>query len=131
LPHEFLLDRNLGTRIVPEALRGAGWSVRTLADVYGEAPGQHTQDEEWLAYAGLHKLRVLMLDKKIRYHQLELDALVRHRVIAFCLTSGNLDGPTQARRFLDNESRIMRLSDESGPAMHMISSAGMRRLNLD
>ena len=130
MPPDFLLDRNLGTRIVPEALRGAGWSVRTLADVYGEIPGQHTQDEEWLAYAGRNELRVLMLDKKIRYHKLELEALVRHGVIAFCLTSGSLDGPTQAQRFLDNELKIMKVSDEPGPSMHMISSNAMRRLEL-
>lgn len=131
MPHEFLLDRNLGTRIVPEALRGAGWNVRTLADIYGETEGQHVRDEEWLEYAGRQELRVLMLDKRIRYRAIELDALVRHKVVAFCLTSGSLDGATQAQRFLDHQPRIMRVCGQGCPSMHMISSAGMRRLDLD
>ena len=130
MPPKFLVDRNLGTRIVPEALRGAGWSVVTLSDIYGEAGGQRTADDTWLEFAGRNSLVVLMLDKKIQYRQLERNALVRSGVVAFCLTSGNLDGPTQAQRFLDSETEILRIASLPGPSLHMISKASMRRVSL-
>ena len=130
MPPKFLVDRNLGTRIVPEGLRGAGWNVRTLADIYGGTKGQQVRDEEWLEFAGRQEFRVLMLDKRIRYRAIELDALVRHKVVAFCLTSGSLDGATQAQRFLDSETAILRIASLPGPSLHMISKASMGRVNL-
>jgi len=130
LPPEFLLDRNLGTKIVPGLLRDAGWSVVTLADIYGEQAGQLTRDETWLAYAGEQGLAVLMLDKRIRYNPLEHQALVASRVNAFCLTSGSLTGQAQAEQFLAHERAIMRATAVQGPSLHMISRSGMRAIDL-
>lgn len=48
---EFLADRNLGKRVVG-ALRAAGETVHTLAEVFGEAESQVTDDDSWIAYAG-------------------------------------------------------------------------------
>ncbi len=35
-PPRFFLDRNLGRKAVPEALRADGWDVITLAEHYGQ-----------------------------------------------------------------------------------------------
>lgn len=51
-PPEFFIDRSLGRHIVPDALRAAGATVHTMADVYGERIGQGLSDEEWLREAG-------------------------------------------------------------------------------
>jgi hypothetical protein len=42
---EFFIDRSLGRHIVPNALRNAGVTVHTMADVYGERIGQGLRDE--------------------------------------------------------------------------------------
>ena len=51
-PPELFIDRSLGRHIVPDALRAAGATVHTMADVYGERFGQGLSDEEWLRDAG-------------------------------------------------------------------------------
>lgn len=110
MPPDFFLDRNLGTRVVPGILREAGWSIHTLADIYGENQGQSLADEDWLQYAGTNGLAVLTNDKHIRRHRVEKDALVAHGVIAFTLSSGNLTGVQQAETFLRHEPKIFRTS---------------------
>jgi hypothetical protein len=49
---EFFIDRSLGRRIVPDALRAAGLIVHTMASVYGEQVGQGLRDETWLRDVG-------------------------------------------------------------------------------
>jgi len=130
LPPEFFLDRNLGTRIVPGLLRDGGWNVTTLSDVYGEHHGQSIADDEWLEYAGRRGLTVLMKDKRIRYRSNELEALIRHKVVAFCLAQGTLDGPTQARVFLSHRRRIEALSETARPTLYMVSRSAVRRCEI-
>jgi hypothetical protein len=67
VPPEFFIDRSLGRHAVPAALREAGLTVHTMADVYGERVGQRLDDEEWLRAAGQRGWAVLMTDAKIRY----------------------------------------------------------------
>ena len=47
-------------------------------------------DVEWLARAGSEGWGVLMKDERIRYRPGERAALIKHKVRAFCLASGNL-----------------------------------------
>ena len=39
-PLEFFVDRSLGRRRVPQALRDAGWTLRTHHEIYGERDEQ-------------------------------------------------------------------------------------------
>jgi hypothetical protein len=70
-PPEFLVDRSLGSRSVPAALRAAGLAVCTLADIYGEQQSQLISDPEWISYAAEHDLVVLCKDDWIRRRPLE------------------------------------------------------------
>ena len=47
-------------------------------------------DTEWLELCGRRSWIVLAKDKRIRYRPAETEAIRRHRVKAFVLTSGNL-----------------------------------------
>jgi hypothetical protein len=40
----FFLDRGLGSRIVPEILRDAGWTLETMDERYGKTESQKIQD---------------------------------------------------------------------------------------
>ena len=86
-PPEFLIDRSLGRVTVPAALRGAGVTVWTLAEIYGERRAQDTEDEEWIALAGERGWAYLSKDDRIRRRPAELQALIDGRVRAFCLTN--------------------------------------------
>jgi hypothetical protein len=57
---EFFIDRSLGRKTVPEALRAHGLVVHTMADVYGERIGQGLKDEVWLRDVGERGWVVLM-----------------------------------------------------------------------
>jgi hypothetical protein len=59
---EFFIDRSLGRRIMPDALRACGLKVITMADAYGERAGQDLKDETWLRDAGRHGWIVLTKD---------------------------------------------------------------------
>jgi hypothetical protein len=85
----FFVDRSLGRKIIPGALREAGEEVR----VHDEHFPQDTRDEVWLADVGQRGWVVLTKDKHIRYRALEIHALRAADVRAFVLTSrGDLSG---------------------------------------
>jgi hypothetical protein len=115
---EFFIDRSLGRRIVPAALRAAGLVVHTMADVYGERVGQGLKDETWLRDVGEHDWVVLMKDDAIRRRPAERDALTDGGVRAFCLTNAQLRGEEQARRLVENRHRILRLAQRPGPYIY-------------
>jgi len=98
LPDMFL-DRSLGRRQVPALLREAGLSLHTLSEVYGIPADEEVTDVEWLTLAGNREWPVLMKDERIRYRAAEREALIAHRVRAFCLTSGNLRAAEMAQQF--------------------------------
>ncbi len=82
-PCVFFVDRSLGRKVVPDALRQAGESVI----VHDEYFPQNTRDEQWLERAGKEGWIVLSADKRIRYRANELNALKTAGVRAFILTT--------------------------------------------
>jgi hypothetical protein len=126
-PAEFFVDRSLGKSIV-EGLRKAGLSVHSMAEVYGEKPGQLLADEVWLRDAGKHDWIVLTKDDAIRRRPAERDALTEAAVRVFCLTNRNLRGVEQTERFVSNRHRILRQARKSGPYIYGVYAEGLRRL---
>jgi hypothetical protein len=127
---DLFLDRSLGRRQVPNLLRAAGLRLQTLSEVYGIPADEDVADVEWLRLAGTHGWIVLMKDEKIRYRAAERDALVRHGVRAFCLTSGNVRASEMADLFLSAMDAITEACAASGPFLYAVSPRGLRRLDL-
>lgn len=63
----FFVDRSLGRRAVPSALRQAGFDVVVHDDVFAA----DTDDEIWLREAGVKGWIVLVKDDRIRYRPRE------------------------------------------------------------
>jgi hypothetical protein len=127
-PLEFFIDRSLGRHVVPDALRSAGATVHTMADIYGERIGQGLADEDWLRDAGTRGWVVLMKDARVRRRPAELEALMQHDVRAFCLTNANLRGAEQAERFVTNLARIYRIAATPGPYIYGVYAGSVRLL---
>jgi hypothetical protein len=127
---EFFLDRSLGRRQVPDLLRAAGLRLRTLSEVYGIPADEDVADVDWLELAGTRRWVVLMKDERIRYRPGERQALVSHKVMAFCLTSGNLRAHQMAELFLASVEEITAACHDPGPFLYAVSSQGLRRLDL-
>ncbi len=125
---EFLIDRSLGRKRLAAALAALGYTVHTLASVYGEGAAQKLDDEEWLEEAGKRNWVVLMKDAAIRRRPTEREALSRAGVRAFCLTNAQLRGAEQTARFVDNIGRITRQADTPGPYIYGVYADHLRRL---
>ena len=103
----FFVDRSLGQRIVPAALRDAGFAIVTHDEMFSH----DTTDEEWLAEAGARGWVVLMKDDRIRYNPRERAALEAASVRAFVLTAGNITGEDQAWLLVARAEGITRFSE--------------------
>jgi predicted nuclease of predicted toxin-antitoxin system len=108
----FFVDRSLGRRAVPSALRDAGFEAVAHDDVFAV----DTDDEVWLAEAGTRGWIVLIKDNRIRYRPQERAALEAAGVQAFVLTNANMTGEEQAYLLRTHAGRIERFCTEhSGP----------------
>jgi predicted nuclease of predicted toxin-antitoxin system len=92
----FFVERSLGSRVVPDALRTAGVEV----EIHNDHFAQDSIDEEWLSEVGRRGWVVLTKDRRIRYRPTELNALMKARVRAFVLTTGELQGREMALVFV-------------------------------
>jgi hypothetical protein len=91
---------------VPEALRAAGLEVRVHDDLFP----QGTEDVVWLRDAGSRRWVVITRDERIRYNQLEKEAVLAARLRFFCITSSSLTGDQAASLILSALGVITRLS---------------------
>src|SRR6266705_1579543 len=57
----FFLDRSLGRKAVPEALRADGWDVITLAEHYSMPADEQIPDTDWIEEAAQRRWPILML----------------------------------------------------------------------
>lgn len=125
---EFLVDRSLGRRQLPNALRGLGFVVHTLADVYGERRAQEIADRQWIERAGRENWVVLTKDDRIRYRRVERDAFVAVNLRVFCLTTAKLRGEEQTARFVNNINRIVQRSRKPGPYIYGVYEKRLDRI---
>jgi hypothetical protein len=101
----FFIDRSLGRKKVPEALRAAGVEIR----VHDELFPQGTEDVVWLREAAVNGWIVITRDDRIRYNQLEKQAVIAARLRFFSITSSSLTGQEAAELVLSALDRMSRL----------------------
>jgi len=126
-PPEFFVDRSLGRRDVPSALRRAGWILRTHAEVFG-ARDEQVADVEWLELCGREGWIVLTKDQRIRYRPAEIAAVRRYGVKAFVVASGNLTAADQAGRLIGNAERIATAAAADGPFLYAVYASRTVRI---
>jgi PIN like domain len=96
-PHEqpprFFLDRSLGRKAVPDALRANGWDIITLSEHYGMPADEQVADTDWIEEAAKRRWPILMKDKRIRHRQAETTTVIEHKARCFVITRGDLPYP--------------------------------------
>lgn len=108
----FFIDRSLGRKVIPAALRDAGEEVR----IHDELFPQNAKDELWLAEVGKRRWVVLTKDKHIRYRPSEIQALRAANVRAFVLTCrGDLTGEEVSLIFIKALPSIKKLCENTTP----------------
>ena len=116
----FLIDHNLGTHLVPEALRHAGATVEVLTDHFDSS----TDDKTLLAAVGARGWVFLSKDRNIRRRTLERRALMNADVKAFLLAAADLSGDEQAAVLVKALPRIRRICGRPGPFIASITATG-------
>lgn len=124
---EFFVDRSLGRRQVPDALRGLGWVLRTHHEIFGSRD-EDVADVEWLELCGQQKLPVLSKDRRLRYRPQEIEAIRRYGVQAFVLVRGGLRAADQVARFDRNRDAIGAACTKPGPSVHAVHADRIVRL---
>ena len=121
-PPVFFVDRSLGRRVIPNALRDAGARVELHDDQFW----QDAQDQVWLAEAGKRGWVVLTKDKHLRYRAVETNALMSAKVRAFVLTArGDLSGVEIGEIFVKALPRMRMLcTTDSRPFVAHVSRDG-------
>lgn len=127
----FFLDRGLGSRIVAEVLRDAGWRVETMDERYGKAESQRIEDVQWISEATANGDVLLCKDLRITVNPLEAQCLYMNSAWVFGIPNGNLRGPQMAALYLRYRQEIFDMSKRaSGPFVVAVSPEGLRRRRL-
>lgn len=117
----FFIDASLGRKTVAQALRNVGAKVETHDDHFP----QGTPDELWLYKVGEQGWVVLTKDDRIRYRELERQALLAASVRAFVLTARGLRGEENAAIFVTALPAMYKfLRKYDGPFIAKLSRAG-------
>ena len=127
-PPRFFLDRSLGRKAVPEALRADDWDVITLAEHYGMPADEQVADTEWIEEAAKRGWPILMKDKRIRHRQAEITAVTEHKARCFVITRGGLPSADMAQRFITNKTAILTAAAEPGPYIYSVQIERISRL---
>lgn len=127
-PPRFFIDRSLGRRAVPEALRADGWDVITLAEHYGTPADEQVADVAWIEEAARRGWPILMKDKRIRYRPAEIAAVTEHEARCFVIPRGDLPSAEMAHRFIINKVAILTATAEPGPYIYSILQDRIARL---
>lgn len=94
-PTVFFVDRCLGSKKVPEALKGAG----VIVEFHDDHFAKESQDTEWLPEVGKKGWIVLTKDAHIGKRTLERIAVAHAGIRMFVLASQNLSGADMAEVF--------------------------------
>ncbi len=127
-PPRFFVDRSLGRRAVPGALRADGWDVITLAEHYGTPADEQVADVAWIEEAARRGWPILMKDKRIRYRPAEIAAVTEHGAQCFVIPRGDLPSADMAHRLITNKAAIVTATAESGPYIYSILKDRIARL---
>jgi PIN like domain len=111
VPHEFIVDRDLGKRVVA-SLSASGWLLHPLPDVFGsEEAAMDAEDEDWITIAGSRGWAALSKNHRISHVVKEREALIEHRVPLFAMASGNLSTAEMVAAYLLAGSQITAILD--------------------
>lgn len=124
----FFLDRSLGRKAVPEALRADGWDVITLAEHYGIPADEQVADTDWIEEAAKHGWPILMKDKRIRHRSAEITAVTEHKARCFVITRGDLPSADMTQRFITNKAAILAAAAKPGPYIYSVQTDRISRL---
>lgn len=127
----FVLDRGLGSRIVPQALREAGWVLETMDERYGTDDSQRIADVQWVEEATLRGDILLCKDLAITRNLVEARVVYTCGARILALANARMVGKEMAAAFLGNEAQIIHVARRvTQPFVFAVGNDGLRRARL-
>ncbi|MFI7104776.1 hypothetical protein ACIBK9_00555 [Nonomuraea sp. NPDC050227] len=127
----FFLDRGLGSRIVPQALREAGWVLETMDERYGADASQRIADVQWIEEATIRGDILLCKDLAITRNLVEARVIYTSGARIFALANARMVGKEMAAAFLGNEAQIVHVVRRViEPFVFAVGHEGLRRARL-
>jgi PIN like domain len=120
------VDRDLGRKALPNALRERGYSVVTLFEVYGEEAEQGTKDPEWIKDCAANGWIALCRDR-LR-HKGERPLIEKHGTKVFRVAAKARTGPEQIQFVINNIHRIMQRARWPGPFIDRVEEHRVERV---
>ena len=127
----FFIDRGLGSRIVPDGLRDAGWVVETMDGRYGADRSQSIADTEWIRDAARAGDVIVTKDKRIAKNILEAEAIWYSEARVLTFPSAQMTGLESCDRLLANGARIERLLSRGGPWVYAVHVEALMPIRLN
>lgn len=124
----FFLDRGLGSKVVPRALREAGWLLETMDERYGKDDSQRIEDVQWIEEATIRGDVLLCKDLAITRNLVEARVIFMSGARVFALANAAMTGQDMADVFLANEARIVHAARRvTEPFVFAVGRDGLRR----
>lgn len=127
----FFIDRGLGSRVIADGLRIAGWSVTTMDERYGPDRSQRVRDVDWIGDASQRGEVLIAKDRAMAKRPLEAEAIFYNDARVFVLASAQVTGSQMLQRLIDNSSRIERLGSVQGPFVFGVYEDRVERIRLN
>jgi len=93
----FFIDRSLGKKTIPNALKKRGLNVVIHDDYFPP----DVKDEVWLKYVAKKQWIVITKDKRIKNRKSEIDLVMKNNVKMFVVRQANLTGEEIAKILID------------------------------
>lgn len=118
----YFVDRCMGGRLVPGAIRGAGRLVHACDSLFAPT----TPDVDWLERAGAERWLVLTADKRIGRNDLEREAIRLAGARVFLFTLKNLRGTEIVQLVIRALPHIEQFADDhSAPFIARVERGGL------
>lgn len=121
----FFLDRNIGKRVVAQALRDHGEQV----EIHDDHFIQDEEDEGWIPVVSRKNWIILTKDERIAYRNLQKLIVLKSRARVFVLVSKGITGQSMADTFVKALPSMKRIvAEEQGPFIAKVYSDGSARI---
>lgn len=130
--NRFFVDRGVGSRIVPDGLRAAGWIVTTMDERYGAARSQSVADEEWIRDAASAGEVIITKDRAVARRPSEAEVIYYTDARVLVSADTQLTGTDLLDRLIAVEPAVERLAASTkGPWVFGVYDGRIGRLRLN
>lgn len=125
LPPLFI-NRSLGRHEIPTALTNLGFEVVTLAEMYGEKPGQFVSDEQWIRETTGRGLVCISKDRKSLLG-IHLPTIRKVRAKIFIMAGQQLRAEEQIDRLTRHRFKIAQKAAKRGPMVYVVGKDSLSK----